>query len=181
MGFEKNDDSTLMCKNFRDNLSSLVSRKVDKDFKDSLGWTVLHKVTATDCNLKLFSILVSTVKFNYTITDNLGRTVVHNCVWHNKPEIIKIVAKTAPEIINAEDIYNIPALYYAALLGNKFLVSLFFNLGASIPNSGRVDPRAVKKFKPMLKNLDKLLENVDDQSELGKYKTIADTIKGKFV
>ncbi len=178
--FEKNDDSTYVCKHFRDNLSSLVSRKVDKHFKDSLGWTILHKVTSTECNLKLFNILISTVKFNYEITDNLGRTVIHNCVWHDKAEIIKLVYKVSPKTINDEDIYSIPAIYYAALLGNKKLVSLFFDLGASVTNSGKIDPRAIKKFKPMLKNLKKLLENVDDEVEFNKYETIADTIEKKF-
>lgn len=179
--FERNNDSPNVCKHFRDNLSSLVSRKVDKDFKDSLGWTVLHKVTATECNLKLFNILVSTVKFNYEITDNLGRTVIHNCVWHDKAEIIKLVHKVSPKTINAEDSYNITAIYYAALLGNKKLVSLFFNLGATITNSGPIDKRAIKKFKPMLKNLEKLQENVNDEVELNKYKTIANMIEKKFI
>jgi ankyrin repeat protein len=179
--FERNNDSPNVCKNFRDNLSSLVSRKVDKDFKDSLGWTVLHKVTSTECNLTLFNILVSTVKFNYSITDNLGRTVIHNCVWHDKAAIIKLVHKVSPKTLNSEDIYKIPAIYYAALLGNKKLVSLFFDLGATITNSGQIDPRAIKKFKPMLKNLQKLQENVDDEVELNKYKTIADMIEKKFI
>jgi len=178
--FERNIDSPIVCKNFRDNLSSLVSRKVDKDFKDSLGWTVLHKVTSTECNIKLFNILVSTVKFNYEITDNLGRTVVHNCVWHNKPDIIKAVHKVSPQTINNEDIYHIPPIYYAALLGNNALVSLFFDMGASITNSQHLDPRAVKKFKPMLKNFEKLKENAENETELQKYETLIGMIEKKF-
>ena len=125
--------------------------------------------------------MVSTVKFNYEVTDNLGRTVIHNCVWHDKADIIKLVHKVSPKTINAEDIYAIPAIYYAALLGNKKLVSLFFDLGATITSTGKIDQRAIKKFKPMLKNLQKLQENVDDEVELNKYKTVADIIEKKFV
>lgn len=178
--FEKNDGSPSACKVFRDNVSSLISRKVDKDFKDSLGWTILHKVTSMECNSQLFQTLVNTVRFDYHVTDNLGRTVIHNCVWHNKPDIIKIVKKVAPDIINLQDIYHIPPIYYAALLGSKTLVSLFFDLGANITSSNEVDSRAIKKFKPMLKNLEKLTKDVTDGATLNKYNSLIDIIKKKF-
>jgi ankyrin repeat protein len=178
--FERDDSSPTTCRNFRDNLSSLVSRKVDKHFKDALGWTVLHKVTATECNLKLFNELISNVRFDYSVSDNLGRTIIHNCVWHNKPEIIKLVYKMSPKTINDEDIYHIPAIYYAALLGSRPLVSLFFTLGASITSSRNIEPKARKKFKPMLKNLDKLIENVEDESEISRNESLIEMIKKKF-
>lgn len=178
--FEINDGSPSTCKIFRDNVSSLISRKVDKDFKDSLGWTILHKVTSIECNSQLFQTLVNTVRFDYTVTDNLGRSVIHNCVWHNKPEIIKIINKISPETLNAKDIYHIPALYYAALLGNKTLVSLFFDLGANLTISESIDSRAIKKFKPMLKNLDKLLVEVEDGALISRTKSLISEINKKF-
>ncbi len=178
--FEKNDGSPTACKNFRDNISSLISRKVDKDFKDSLGWTILHKVTSMECNSQLFQTLVNTVRFDYTVTDNLGRSVVHNCVWHNKPDIIKIVNKISHETINAQDIYNIPPIYYAALLGSKKLVSLFFDLGANITSSKTIESKAIKKFKPMLKNFEKLTRDEENKSLLNKFNTLIDIINDKF-
>jgi len=178
--FEENDARPTVYRAFQDNISSLISRKVDKDFKDSLGWTILHKVTSTDCNLKLFNVLVSTVRFDYSITDNLGRTVIHNCVWHNKPEIIKIINKISPETLNKEDIYHIPPLYYAGLLGSQQLVSLFLDLGALITSFSQIDPKALKKFKPMLKNLEKLIENVTDQTTYQKNMSLIDQIEKKF-
>jgi len=178
--FEKGDGSPAACKIFRDNLSSLISRKVDKDFKDSLGWTVLHKVTSMENNSQLFQTLVNTVRFDYTVTDNLGRSVIHNCVWNNKPEIIKILNKISPEILNNPDIYHIPPVYYAALLGSQSLVAVFFNLNVNIISLSNIDSKAIKKFKPMLKNLEKLTEKIDDATLLNKFQSLIDIVRKKF-
>jgi len=43
----------------------------------------------TPCDEKLFDILTTVVPFNYTIVDQLGRSVIHNAVWGNKKNIIK--------------------------------------------------------------------------------------------
>jgi len=178
--FENNKDSSLICKNFQNNISSLISRKIDKDFKDSLGWSILHKVVATECNIKLFKILTDVVRFDYKNSDNLGRTVIHNAVWRDNIDVIKIVNKLSPGIINVEDIYNITPIYYAALLGNKVLVSQFFDLGASITTSGNIDPKAIKKFKPMLKNLVSLKEELDDLALEKRMDSLIEQIETKF-
>ena len=178
--FENNIATALVCKNFQNNISSLVSRKVDKDFKDSLGWTILHKVLATDCNMKLFKILTDVVKFDYSVTDNLGRTIIHNAVWNDNIEVIKMINAIAHETINKEDIYGITPIFYAALLGNKKLVSQFFDLSAAITISGKINPKAIKKFSPMLKNLEKLLLDIDDASLENRMKSLIEQIELKF-
>jgi len=178
--FENNKDTSLICKNFKNNISSLISRKVDKNFKDSLGWSILHKVVATQCNIKLFKILTDVVHFDYLLTDNLGRTVIHNAVWRDNIEVIKIVNNVAPNSINAEDIYGITPLYYAALLGNQDLVRQFFDLGAIITIKGNINIKAIKKFKPMLKNLIKLTENIDDLALEQRMISLANEIESKF-
>jgi len=178
--FENNNATAKVCKNFQNNISSLISRKLNKDFKDSLGWTILHKVLATECNLKLFKILTDVVKFDYSMTDNLGRTVIHNAVWHDNVEVIKIINKLAHETINKEDIYGITPIYYAALLGHKKLVSSFFDLGAKITISGKIDLKAIKKFSPMLKNLEKLLIDLNDASLENRMKSLIEQIEAKF-
>ncbi|MGB5866412.1 MAG: ankyrin repeat domain-containing protein [Arcobacteraceae bacterium] len=178
--FENNQATASICKNFQNNISSLISRKVDKDFKDSLGWTILHKVLATECNIKLFKILTDVVKFDYKITDNLGRTVIHNAVWHDNIEVIKIINKIAPGSINIEDTYGITPIYYAALLGHKILVSQFFDLGATITTKGPINIKAIKKFKPMLKNLEKLKIDVDDLALAHRMDSLIQEIERKF-
>lgn len=178
--FENNKTTASVCKNFQNNISSLISRKVDKEFKDSLGWTILHKILSTQCNIKLFKILTDVVKFDYTITDNLGRTVIHNAVWQNNIEVIKIINTKAHESINIEDNYGITPIYYAALLGNKNLVSQFFDLGTAITTSGPINIKAIKKFKPMLKNLAKLKIDLDDRSLEKRMDSLTDEIEHKF-
>ncbi len=178
--FENNVVSPSILKNFKDNISSLISRKIDKDFKDSLGWTILHKVVATKCNIRLFDVLVKVVHFDYSTADNLGRTVMHNAVWHNNSDVIRILGKIDSKVLNIEDNYNITPIYYAALLGNKELVLQFFDLGSNITTSGPIDPKAIKKFKPMLQNLAKLKEEEEDLSNLNKLDSIIEQIKNKF-
>jgi len=179
--FENNNDSSSICKNFQNNISSLISRKVDKDFKDQLGWTILHKVVATECNIKLFKILTDVVRFDYHISDNLGRTVIHNAVWRDNYEVIRIVNAISPGLINVEDNYNITPIYYAALLGNQVLVNHFFDFGASVTSSGKIDSKAIKKFKPMLKNLPKLKENLNDLALVHRIESLIKEIGSKFV
>ena len=178
--FENNNDSSSVCKNFQNNISSLISRKVDKDFKDSLGWTILHKVIATECNIKLFKILTDVVRFDYTMSDNLGRTVIHNAVWRDNIDVIKIVNTLSHKSINTEDIYGITPIYYAALLGNSTLVSQFFDLGARITVREEIDAKALKKFKPMLKNLSKLKEGIEDLALQQRMDSLTTEIEQKF-
>jgi len=178
--FEDNNDTSSRCKNFKNNISSLISRKIDKDFKDSLGWTILHKVVATECNIKLFKILTSVVKFDYNMADNLGRTVIHNAVWQDNIDVIKTINVIAPGIINVEDIYGITPIYYASLLGNKKLVIQFFDLGATITTKSQLDAKAIKKFKPMLKNLPKLKLELEDVALGNRMDSLILEVLSKF-
>ena len=178
--FENDKATASICSNFKDNISSLISRKVDKDFKDSLGWTILHKVVSTNCNIKLFDILVKVVRFDYGATDNLGRTVMHNCVWNDKREAIRSISKVAPKILNIEDKYGLSPIFYAALLGSQPLVLQFLDLGAHISSSTPIDLKAIKKFRPMLKNLVKLKLKIDDLSTLNKLDAIIEQVEYRF-
>lgn len=178
--FENNQDTPLICKNFQNNISSLISRKVDKDFKDSLGWTILHKVVSTKCSIKLFKILTDVVRFDYKVGDNLGRTVIHNAVWQDNINVIKIVNVISPGIINTEDIYGVTPIYYASLLGNQKLVEQFFTLGATITTQNKLDAKAIKKFKPMLKNLPKLKLELNDIALKNRMDSLILEVEKKF-
>lgn len=178
--FENDVATSLVCKNFQTNISSLISRKINKEYRDSLGWSVVQKVISTKCNIKLFKILTDVVKFDYTIGDNLGRTAIHNAVWQDNKEVIKIIHSHNQKIINISDIYSITPIYYAALLGNKELVKQFFDLGANITINGKISPKAIKKFKPMLKNLPKLTLKLNDLSLQKKMESLVQEIQSKF-
>jgi len=157
---------------FQDNLSRLISKKVNHNYKDALGWTVLHKILSTPCNDKLFNILTKIIKFNFKITENLGRTVIHNAVWANNQRMIKKINTLDHEVINIEDTYGILPVTYAALLGSQELVLLFIELKAHIKGGHKIPLKAIKKFSPMLKNLPKLRENIQNPTILEEIDTL---------
>ena len=165
---------------FQDNLSRLISKKIDHNFQDVLGWTVLHKIMSTKCNEKLFDILSKIVKFDFKITDKLGRTAVHNAVWNNNQKMIKAINKLDYAIINKEDIYGLLPIKYAALLGSQELVLLFIGLKAEIKGGYKIPPNAAKKFNPMLKNLPKLKNNIKEPLLLEKIDTLIHQIQIDF-
>jgi len=155
-------------KNFRDNISSLLSSKVDKNSQDGLGWTILHKVIATKCNEDLFKVLTNIVSFDYKKTDNLGRTVMHSAVWSKKDNIAKILFYLDKDLMNIDDDYGLLPIKYAALLGNQSLLLFFLSNGSNVKSSKVVTDLAVKKFRPMLRNLIKIKEDIKDPDLLRK-------------
>jgi len=165
---------------FQSNLSRLLSHKVNHNFQDALGWTIMHKILTTDCNEKLFDTLTKVVLFNYSITDNLGRSVMHNAVWNNKIDIIRKIHIINGDIINIADTYGVLPITYAALLGSQELVILFIRLGSKVKSDKAVPQQAVKKFRPMLKNLPKLNEGLGEKNISQKVEILIDQIKRDF-
>ena len=178
--FENDKSDSDTCEIFQSNISNLLASKVEKNYQDALGFTILHKIIGTNCNEKLFKILTKIVLFDYTLTDNLGRSVIHNAVWSNKPGIIKRIYSVAPTAFNIEDKYGVLPISYAALLGNKELVLLFIELGSNIGGSKDIALAAIKKFSPMLKNLQNLKTDVEDKSLLHKLDTVIDQVERDF-
>lgn len=174
--FQDNDTTVK----FQDNLSRLISKKIDHNFQDLLGWTVLHKIMGTKSNEKLFEILVKIVKFDLTIKDNLGRTAIHTAVWNNNQKMISALNKVDYTLINKEDNYGITPIKYAALLGSQSLVLLFINLKAEVTGGYKIPTKAAKKFNPMLKNLPKLKENLTETHLLEKIDTLIHQIHIDF-
>ena len=165
---------------FQSNLSRLLGLKVNNNFQDGIGWTVVHKILGTKCNEKLFDILTKMVRFDYKIVDKLGRSVIHNAIWNNKPNIIRKIHLIDQDVINIADIYNMLPITYAALLGSQEFVLLFIKLNSDLSSGKSVPPQAVKKFTPMLKNLPKIKVNIDDESILLKINSLIEQTKKSF-
>ena len=91
-----------------------------------------------------------------------------------------MIEHISPNIINQPDGYGILPITYAALLGNQKLVLTFLNLKSNIHGSKKIAKQAINQFSPMLKNLPKLLENIDNQTDLDHLQTITDQIKKDF-
>ena len=165
---------------FQNNISMLLSSKLDQNYQDETGYTIVHKILSTDCNISLFDILTQVVLFDYNLTDNLGRSVMHTAVWNNKVEIMKRLHLIDPQIVNIPDNYGILPITYAALLGSQELVLLFIKLGANVKSGLTIPNYAIKKFSPMLKNLDKLKENIESEDTLEKMRIVIDQVKRDF-
>ncbi len=157
---------------FQDNLSRLISKKVNQNYQDSLGWTVFHKILSTKCNNSLVSTLTKVVKFDLTIVDNLGRSVMHNAVWSNNQKMIKKINNIDNSIMNIADNYGLLPITYAALLGSSEMVLLFIELKINMKGGHNIPMNAIKKFTPMLKNLPKVRENIINPIILEKVDTL---------
>jgi ankyrin repeat protein len=132
---------------FQNNLSALLSSKLNQNFQDNTGYTVVHKVLHTECNIGLFDTLTQVVLFDYKLTDKLGRSVMHSAVWNNKQGVMKKLHGINKEIVNIPDSYGILPITYAALLGSQELVLLFIELNANI-KSGLKITQSAKKLGP---------------------------------
>jgi len=178
--FEENKSDDNICEKFQNNLSNLLSNKADKNYQDSLGWTILHKIVGTKCNDKLFDILTKIVLFDYTIQDYQGRTVIHNAVWANKLPIVKKIYAFSPQTMNIVDDYELLPITYAALLGNQKLVMLFLSMNSNISGRKEITDKAIKKFSPMLKNLKKLKLGIEDKNLIKKFDILIGQIVKDF-
>ena len=165
---------------FQNNISMLLSSKLNHNVQNHKGETVVHKIMETNCNLNLFNILTNIILFDYTITDNLGRSVAHSAVWYEQKKVIKKIHQINNKIINIPDEYGILPITYAALLGNQDLVLMFLDLHSNVKSGINVSDNALEKFKPMLKNLDNLTENITDTETLRKIEILIDQVKRDF-
>jgi ankyrin repeat protein len=165
---------------FQENLSRLVSKRVNHNFHDAIGWTVLHKILFTTCNEKLFDILTKMVKFDYSITDNLGRSVIHNAVWNGNVNIIRKLHRLNTKLVMISDGYGMLPIMYAALLGSQPMVLLFVELKANKIETKSIPQNAIDKFSPMLKNLPKIKEGLDDEELVEKIDTLLYQIQLNF-
>ena len=167
---------------FQSALSILVSSKVNHNMQEETGWTAVSKIIATTpCNLNLFKTLVKIAKFDYTIGDKLGRTPIHSAVWKERSSIIRIINFIDPKIKDIPDNYGILPSVYAALLGNQELVLTFIDIKArSTIETLQISYAAIKKFKPMLKNLNKLTNGIEDDLQLRQINKVIENVRNDF-
>ncbi|MEA3354182.1 MAG: hypothetical protein U9Q33_10235 [Campylobacterota bacterium] len=137
-------------------------------------------IGTTTCNFNLFKTLVKVVRFDYRLVDKLGRTAIHTAVWSSNINVIKIINYIDKDIKNIPDHYGILPTIYAALLGDKRLLLYFIDIRAQIKTSIPISKAAIKKFSPLLKNIEKLTQGVEDQSELIKLQSVIKQLQSDF-
>jgi ankyrin repeat protein len=167
-------------KEFKSFLTYLLVNKSDIRVKNKNGQIIhLRVALIKNCNIRLFRKLVELTKLDYMSVDNMGKTIIHACVMSNNTELYNFVYGVERNIQNIADQYNILPITYAALLGRQEIV-LDLLKKDTIINSGKPIAQSMKeKLKPMIKNLDKLSEGVEDpvllrQLAILKEQTIKD-------
>lgn len=175
--FEDDNDKV----DFKGTLNILMSSKIDHNKQDETGWTVVSKIIATTpCNMNLFKTLIRIVKFDYKIVDKLGRSAIHSAVWKGKVDIVKIINFIDSSVKDIPDNYGILPITYAALLGNKELVLTFIELKSRSTTDLCIAPAAIKKFTPLLKNLDNLTIALNDPIKIRQMTKVIEDIKADF-
>ncbi len=166
---------------FRENLIFLHLNNVNINARNKHGQTIFTKIALIpNCNLKLFRKLIEVTRYDYTSIDNLGRTIIHSCVWSDNLDLLNLVYGVGRNIQNIPDNYNMLPITYAGLLGNKNIVMEFLRRDAII-RSGKAIPSKIKeKFKPLLKNLDKLTDEVENKDYLRKLNIFISQTKEDF-
>ena len=171
-------ESGLYDDNFRAYLSFLLINNVDIKTTNELGQNIFSKVALTkECNLKLFRNLVDTTKFDYRSTDNLGRTIVHSCVWSNNIKLLNLIHSISSDIQNIPDNYNMLPITYSALFGHKEMVKEFLKKDAIVRNSQPIPKFLKEKFQPLLKNLSKLTLDCNNKDELVKIEVLKSEVE----
>lgn len=166
---------------FTTKLTYLLVNKADIRIKNSHGQTIYLKVsTLKKFNMRLFKKLIELTKFDQKSTDNMGRTVIHNCIMVDNMELFNYMYVLDRELHNKADNYSILPVTYAALMGkNQFVYELLKN--DCILNSGKPISEVIrKKFRPMLKNLTLLHKDTDDKTLLKKIEMLKEQILRDF-
>lgn len=175
----QNDDTDV---DFETGLSMLISAKVNHNAQDKTGWTVVSKIVAqTKCNKELFKSLIKRVRFDYKIVDKLGRSVLHSAVWSDNLEVIQLVNNIDSDIKNIPDHYGILPSIYAALIGNKRLLLYFVEIKGKIKTNQVISQGAIKKFSPLLKNIEKLKTQTNNNYETQIILSTLQQLKKDFV
>ena len=151
---------------FRDGLIVLINKKIDINKQDDDGKTILSKLVAKD-NMRLFRILFSVAKFNYSQQDIHGFTIIHECIKTGNIDVIKLINQLDDKLINTPDNAGILPITYAALFGKTDIVLELIKLQSNFKSNKSIASSAKVKLSLLLENLDKLAtENKDDQRKL---------------
>lgn len=162
-------------KTFSDYLKFLLINKADISHTNKNGQMIASAAALIpNCDLKLFRKLVEFTKQDYFAVDNLGRTIIHNCVFGNNLELMKLVYGVEQNIQNIPDKYNLLPITYAALFGYQDIVVELLRKNALI-NSGKPVASEMKmKFQSFLKNLSQLPIGIEDEIMLRKIKILTE-------
>jgi ankyrin repeat protein len=158
---------------YRSQLIYLILHKADVTVRNKDGQTIYSRVAMIEnCNKQLFNKLREVSRYDFKTTDNQGRTIMHACVWGKNLELLKVVHGIDETLMNIPDKLNILPITYAAIFGNREIVIELIKKESYMSSKKEIPASVKKKFRPLLKNLKKLVEGVTDAAILGKLKIV---------
>ncbi|MEA2017596.1 MAG: ankyrin repeat domain-containing protein [Campylobacterota bacterium] len=167
--------------NFRENLIFLMANKANINIQNQDGQSIYTKIALNkECNLKLFRKLIEVTKHDYSSTDNDGRTIIHACVWSNNIDLLKLTYGTNRNIHEITDKFNILPIAYAALFGHKDIAKEFLRRNTIVRSGEKVPKNIIKKFIPLLKNVENLNEDCVDEDKIKKIKILQEEVYRSF-
>ena len=158
---------------YRSQLIYLILHKADVNIRNSEGQTIYTKIaTIENCNKQLFAKLKEVSRYDFKTVDNLGRTIMHACIWGKNLELLKVVHGIDENLMNVPDKLNLLPITYAAIFGNRDIVIELIKKKSFMSSKKDIPVSVKKKFRPLLKNLKKLVEDVDDAGIISKLKIV---------
>ncbi len=174
-------DKGVYYDDFREHLVFLLVNKSKSSIVNKQGQNIYTKVAyIKNCNLKLFRKLVEISKHDYKSVDSMGRTIIHACVISGNIELLNLVYGVERNIQNIPDAFNILPIVYSALFGNLDMVKEFLRRASIVKSNKPIHKVAKAKFKPLLGNLDTLIEKCKDPNFIKKVEILAEQIKIDF-
>jgi len=152
-------------KDFRDNLITLVNRKVNINIQDKDGKMILSKLIAKN-NIKLFKLLFTNATFNYAMVDKRGFNIIHDCISTSNIDVLRLIDQLEPSLKDMADNIGIIPITYAALFRKTELVRELIKLGSNFNSKKVISDTAKKKFAPLLANLSMIEGNDSNEQHI---------------
>ena len=159
-------------------IKSLINAGVDINAKNREGLTALHVAITEKCEYTIRLLLE--LRADCFITDNKGRTIMHNCILKNTTSYFNIIHQYNKEIIDVPDGFGIRPINYAAFMGKKDLVIKMLDSGALVNNPSKKDPKILQFFEKFHSNILTITKNIENDIDKNSLKLLANNMIKEF-
>jgi ankyrin repeat protein len=157
-------------KDFKETVVTLLNKKVDVNAQNKNGDTALSKLIDLE-NMVALKTITNIVKFDFTLKDSRGYTIIHKCIPTSNIAVIRLINQKEPTLKNIPDKLGLLPITYAALFGKTEVVLELMTLESNFSASMPIPKVAKQKLSPLLGGLKNLQDsNKDKQHKLDRLK-----------